>query len=180
MKKILLFILLESISICLLVVGFWVYNNSMSFDGYHQTIITIESGNPLNDSLKLNSDTTPEVYKGRKVTWIIDQSSNVDSFRIQRKPKSKRIFLFSPSSEYNKEASGTVSPRYLVANGKLFNYNIYWKMKGDTTVRKFDPKLSVKPNPGLVFRDLLIFIGFCIMFLLPFSVFRNAKKVPVK
>lgn len=182
MKKILLFILLEVILFSLLAGGFWVNNNYMSLDSYHQTTITIMRGNPSNDSLILDPDTTPEVYKGRKVNWIIDSKSNVDSFSIRIKKNSDHIFPFFllPPSKFTREGSGTVYPRFTIGDRKLYRYDINWKMKGEDTVRTFDPKLSIKPTTLYLSRDLFSFIGICILFLLPFSVFRSAKKRPAQ
>lgn len=174
MKKLLLFILLELICLCLILGGLYIKNNSMNFTNEHDTTIEIVNGDTSNDTLTLNPGIMPDVYKGRKVTWNINPSSNVESFRLKRKDKTDHIFIISPLSDFKKEISGTVYPRYLIADDRIYNYYILWKKKGDPKVRTFDPKLAVK-STGFTTLELLIYILSGALFLFPFTIFRTKK-----
>lgn len=177
MKKIVWFILLQLICICLLAGGLLLYHNSIIFDKSHPTTIKIMNGNLIDSTLLLepNLDTI-NVYRLRKVTWIIDSSSNVDSFRIEKKDTSKEIFFFGleQSSHHKISAWGTVYP--VIRKDTMFSYNIYWKMSGEKTERKFDPKLAVISSSFAPI-ERMIYIVYAILALLSFSVFRTAKKI---
>ncbi|MEO6723016.1 MAG: hypothetical protein ABIN67_21805 [Ferruginibacter sp.] len=176
MKKVLLFLLLQLIWICLLVGGLSLYNKSLSFSDSYPTTITIKSGNAKDNTLVLDpGDDTVEVFRGRKVTWIIDGSSNVESFRIGKKKASTQIFVIGthPATNHTRRGWGTVDP--LRGKGTVFSYSIFWKMAGDTTEREFDPKLAVKSN-SFAPLEWLIYIVYAVLGLLSFGVFRTAKK----
>lgn len=175
MKKIIWFILLQLICICLLAGGLFLYHNSIISKGSHATTIKIMNGNPIDNTLLLDPNTDMiGVYRWRKVTWIIDTSSNVDYFRIEKKDTSKQIFILGPPSKHTKSGWGTVGP--VIGNNTVYGYNIFWKMRGDTTERKFDPKLAVISNTFAPI-ERMIYIVYAILFLLSFSVFRTAKKI---
>jgi len=170
--------LLQLIWICLLIGGLFLYHNSITSAESHPTIIKIKNGNAQNDSLELDPDPggglPVPVYKWRKVTWVIDLSSNVESFYIEVKPKSTQIFALGlhPSSRYTRSVWGTVDP--FRNKGTECNYTIWWKMKGDNKDRKFDPKIAVNSNT-VDFIVLLIFIVYGILAILTFGFFRKAK-----
>lgn len=176
MRKTLKFILLQLIWICLLVGGLMLYHNSLSSEDSHPTTITIVSGNPQDGTLVLKpADDPVPVCRGRQVTWAIDPSSNVDTFRIEKKNESEQIFAigFYPSSRRTKHTWGTVG--ITGRKGKPYNYTIYWKMKGETGERRFDPKLAIK-STSIALMEWLIYIVYAVLFLFSFRVFRTAKK----
>ena len=181
MKKLLLFISLESILIALLVSVLSLYNKSLNAENSGRRVIKIVRGDSKNDKLQLDPAGDPiSVFKGKEVTWEIAPSSNVKSFRIEmKKRKSSQIFLplLRPSAKLKTKANGTV--KILIGDDKVYNYNILWKMnddKDDRPERKFDPKLAINPNIHLAPLEKLIYAGFAILALLTFSVFFINKK----
>ena len=84
----------------------------------------------------------------KKVKWVIADSSNVESFFITRKKKSRQVFKFydtPPWPFYQHEGSATVKYFSPEETGTEYNYAIHWK---DTTGNNycFDPKIAVKSN----------------------------------
>ena len=135
------------------------------------------NGNLIDSTLLLEPNLeTINVYRLRKVTWIIDSSSNVDSFRIEKKDTSQEIFFFGleQSSHHTRSGEGTVGPS--IATGTEYSYTIFWIKKMETTERKFDPKLAVISS-SFAPMEWMIYIVYAILALLSFSVFRTAKKI---
>jgi hypothetical protein len=178
MKKTLLFFLLQLIWICLLIGGLFLYHNSITSTESHRTVITIKKGDPQNGNLELDPDPgggrPVYVSRWRKVTWKIGPSSNVDSFCIEMKSKSEQIFLpvFRPHSKYTKSVWGTVNPAK--KDSTIYDYTICWKMPGDTTNHRFDPKIAVN-STSFDFIQLLILIVYAVLAILTFGFFRKAK-----
>ena len=177
MKKIVRFILLQLICISLLAGGLFLYHNSIIPQPSYDRTIKIMNGNLKDNTLQLQPNIDPiEVCKAKKVTWRIDSSSNVESFRIEKKSTSKEIFASNslPPSHHIKSGEGTVGPS--IATGTVYSYTICWIKIGETTERKFDPKLAVISS-SLAPIERMIYIVYAILALLSFSVFRIAKKI---
>ena len=177
MKKIVWFILLQLICICLLAGGLLLYHNSIIPQASYDRTIKIMNGNLKDNTLQLQPNVDPiEVCKAKKVTWRIDSSSNVESFRIEKKSTSKEIFAtnHNPPSHHTRSGEGTVGPS--IATGTEYSYTIFWIKKMETTERKFDPKLAVISS-SFAPMEWIIYIVYAILALLSFSVFRTAKKI---
>lgn len=176
MKKILLFIFLQLVWVVLLISGLWLYQTNLpvSLDKISDVTITIKSGNVKNDKLILEPAGEVKVSNGTVVNWVIDPSSNVDSFRIEKKWLfSTQIFKdrHRPPARLTRRGSGTVDS---FKTSKKYRYNIYWIKKGETEEKKFDPKLAIKPI-GLDKLNLVIYSVYGVLALSTFSVFRTKK-----
>ena len=156
MKKLPLFILLQLIWITLLVGGCSRYSSSPSTSlgisdlGIPDTVtIKIMSGNTQNDQLVLEPAGTIDVHPGTVVNWIIDPSSNVKFFLIEKKVFSRNIFdsNFPPPTNYTTSGFGKVDAS--AAINRVFNYNIWWvKDHLDGYGHRYDPKLAIRPSKG--------------------------------
>lgn len=179
MKKLPLFILLQLIWIGLLIGGLSLYHKSpikMKVKS-GPIIIRIISGQPMNDSLVIipaNLDTVI-VYRGDTIIWAIDSLSNVDSFKLALKKPTPDFGGSFPGLNYSKIAAGIIGPHAKL--NKVYEYNIFWKMKNDTRQWVLDPKLSIKPNPGHPYTfNWIFYLSYALLALLSFGVFRKSKK----
>lgn len=180
MKKILLFIVLEIILAGLLVGGLFLYHESLVANSQvgKSVTIKIKRGNSMNNTLTLEPANTVNVFNGSVVTWIIDPilTSNVDSFRIEKKENSPEIFRNDhlPPRTHAQRASGTVDN----LSERIYNYNIFWRKRGDPKSmkeRRFDPKLALIPVKDSPTKDLWIWLGYGLLALLPFGLFLPKK-----
>ena len=167
MKKIHLFILLQLVWISIFVTGILYFNKPTPLPEVNNdsvTTITIFNGKPKNGHLEINPDTTIRVYANTEVKWVIDSTSNVESFRIKKKWLSSDIFdeHQQPPSSPSRSSSGTVG-KY---KNKTYNYKILWTMKKDKSRQEytFDPKLAIKPTFNVFHVIISIFAGIISIF----------------
>ncbi len=145
-----------------------------------QIVILKDYNYTNNDSLILDSLNTVDVYKGRKITWVLgSEAKNVKKFTIEDKPSYKDPFaLFDkPSGFKGTKKSGKIKSK---TDQTYYEYSIIWVDKNGKE-HKFDPKISIKPSflPkdrsdffDFIFTDfiLVIFTGFILGLLTFFMV----------
>lgn len=97
------------------------------------------------DILILDPPDTVDVYKGKKVTWILDNSAtNVNSFTVETKPNYANPYekKWKPSSNLEKTKVGKIKSN---TNQTFYEYSIIWEDKNGKP-HTFDPKISIKPS----------------------------------
>ena len=139
--------------------------------------ITISASNPSNGTLTLSDHGHTRASRRDSVSWHIGQNSGVDSITlIQKKPSSPDIFSTPPRQQgmnWRGEISST-APFY-----PEYEYSIFWLADDKSGPHEYDPKISVKPTPLLLFKKKPIFFllaFFVALFSLVFLL-RNRKRI---
>jgi hypothetical protein len=135
-----------------------------------QQVIHIKSGNPTNGSLDLSDTGHSYVARFTRITWVIDDNSNVGSIKdIGKKKGSPSIFILAPTRKGSNWTGKVVFVPQLD-----YQYYITWTEKGNGNSHTYDPKISVKPRP-LMFIGLLIIV-FAVFFASRFIIIQIEKK----
>jgi hypothetical protein len=141
--------------------------------------ITIQNGDPATGLLDLSDRGHTDAHRGETITWKVRPHCSVKSI--------SNIYVKDPSpiniiwqeyphrdgiSDNWKAVIDRSSPDY-----SEYNYNIFWVPDGSTEIKKFDPKIAVKPDKS--FFTVLV-IAVASLFTAIFSVIlfnkrRNSK-----
>jgi hypothetical protein len=106
--------------------------------------IEIIRGNVSTQLLELNPSHTVMVDRGDEVTWFITSgATNVDRFKIKRKPSSGDIFSSEKPPPSAPTTRGTGKIKNNAAQGSEYEYAILWKAKGSNEWLMHDPKIAI-------------------------------------
>lgn len=103
----------------------------------------------LKDSVGDSGDNemNTNVDLGANVTWVPDLASGIQSIEIVEKNGQTSIFSSAPHATGNGDYEGTIVTTKPKKDGKTIDseeYVINFKIDGDDTLYKDDPKLSIK------------------------------------